>query len=186
MALEDLYRSRVNISAAVFGGAVIIGLTRLSSLLPPNYYFTYEGFILNPDPEAHWLSLVAKLLIPVFAGLLLGYVWRDESRIASAVAGFGGPFLMLWPFLTEWYSIAPDTIKTQFNTFVFLYAIYIVASTYLAKTGALLGEYLGGILKISFVAGEPIVISFSEIVKTAMKGLIAFVTEQVLHKILAH
>jgi hypothetical protein len=186
MILEDVYRSRANISATVFGAALIIGLTRLSSLLPSNYYFTYEGFILNPDPEVHWISIVAKLFIPSFVGVLLGYIWRDESKTASGVAGFVGPFLMLWPFLTQWNAIAPHSISAQFNTFVFLYCIYILASTYLTKAGALAGEYLGSILKVSFVAGEPIVISFSEIMKTATKGVIAFVTEQVLHKFLAH
>ena len=34
MTFDDLYRARVNASAAIFGTALIIGLTRLTSLLP--------------------------------------------------------------------------------------------------------------------------------------------------------
>jgi hypothetical protein len=183
MVLEDLYQSKVNISAAIFGTAVIIGLSRLSSLLPPYYYFTYEEFILDPNASKHLVSVIAKLLIPLFAGLLLGYIWRSDSKIAAGVAGFSAPFLMLWPFLTEWHAIAPDTIKTRFNTFVFLYALYIVASTYLTRAGALLGLYLSSSLRVSFVGGEPIVVSMSDVASTAAKGLVAFVIERILHKL---
>jgi hypothetical protein len=183
MVLEDLYQSKVNISAAIFGTAVIIGLTRLSSLLPPYYYFTYEEFILDPNASKQLVSIIAKLVIPLFAGLLVGYIWRSDSKIAAGVAGFSAPFLMLWPFLTDWYALAPESIKARFNTFVFLYALYIVASAYLTRTGALLGLYLSGALKVSIVSGQPIVVSMSDVVSTAAKGLVVFVVERVLQKL---
>jgi hypothetical protein len=184
MTFDDLYRAKVNISAAALGVAIIIALTRLSARLPERYYFTFEGFILNPRPEAHWISLAAKLFIPIVAGLVLGYIWRGEGKVAAAVAGFCGPSLMMWPLLTNWDVVAPASISGYFSPFILLYCLYIAASTYLCMTGALIGERLAGILKISFVAGDPIVISWSEVAKTAAKGLIAFLAEQVLHRIL--
>jgi hypothetical protein len=53
----------------------------------------------------------------------------------------------------------------------------------LTRAGALLGLYLSSSLRVSFVGGEPIVVSMSDVASTAAKGLVAFVIERILHKL---
>jgi hypothetical protein len=187
MTLDGLFRTTINLSAALFGTAVILGLTRLNALLAqsipgfPRSYFTFETFILNPIPQHHWFALTGSLFIPLLAGLLVGYFWPSDGKAAAAVAGVGAPFLTMWPLLTHWDMLAPSTIGDRFYTFIFLYCIYVAASMFLCRAGALIGSYLSGIF--IFVPGDPIVISWTDVAKTAGKGIILFAVQQVLHRL---
>jgi hypothetical protein len=182
--LADFFKAKTNVSAALLGAAMIDGLTRISSLLPSEFYFTFEDVLNNPNPKTHWISLLAKLLIPIFVGLVLGYIWRDDGKIAAAVGGFCGPFLTMWPFLAHWGDIAPDPIRGDFYAFVSLYCMYTVASIYLCMTGALIGAYLAR--SFIFVAGDPIVISLREVIRTGTIGLFAFLSGEIFHLIFDH
>jgi len=146
---------KVNLSALIFGMALIVVLTKLSQYLPSQYYFWFSGFLYYHDilaatgsgdapvPQpANFASLLIKLAIPLITGLALGVLWEDDGIQAAGAAGFGGAFILCWPAIIAWDTFANPAVLERQNQFYLLFAAYIGSFAYLCLAASRLAPGL--------------------------------------------
>jgi hypothetical protein len=140
---NSLAKWNVNIIKVGVGVAIIILLTKLSSLLAEQWYFSFGAFLFQyPNPIA-WQAVVFKFAIPIVAGLILGFLDEDNPSASGASAGFIGAFVQTWPAITAWELFAPFELYDRQGAYLVVYAIYFVAYAYLTMFGAgLTHQYL--------------------------------------------
>ncbi|MBL8153048.1 MAG: hypothetical protein JNM70_02590 [Anaerolineae bacterium] len=130
-------RWKVNILFVALGTALVIVLTRLSSVVAPqNWYFTFGALLYEVPEPTSWQAVVIKFGIPVVVGLILGFVETENPSITAASAGFLGAFILTWPALTSWELYAPAPLLDRRGAFYLVYLFYFTAFAYLEMVGA--------------------------------------------------
>lgn len=128
---------KVNILFVALGTALVIILTRLSSIAAPhNWYFTFGALLYEVPEPTSWQAIVIKFGIPVVVGLLLGFVETENPSITAASAGFLGAFILTWPALTSWELYAPAVLMDRRGAFYLVYLFYFTSFAYLAMVGS--------------------------------------------------
>jgi hypothetical protein len=145
MTFGELRTARISLMAFGLGIAIIVALARLTQYLPAEYYFSFAGFLFQPEigPDAvatpHWLSLVIKLVTPVVAGAIVGSIWRQDGVDSAGPAGLSAALLLCWPGLVEWQAIAHPLLLDRRNQYLVLYVLYMGSFAYFCAAGARLG-----------------------------------------------
>ncbi len=133
----NLAKWNVNAIKVAVGVALVIILTKLSSMLAPQgWYFSFSAFLFSVPTAVGWQAVVIKFGIPVVMGLVLGFWDDDNPGINAASAGFLGAFILAWPAITDWGLFAPFELQDRQGAFLMVYLLYFVAFGYLALFGA--------------------------------------------------
>jgi hypothetical protein len=123
------------------GAAAVILLTRATYYLGPNrWYFTFGAFLFEQPAPLPWQAVVIRFGIPLLIGVLLGLLVKQSPLITAGCSGFVGSFVLAWPAIISWNLHAPYELANKRGLFLIIYALYFVSFTYLARSGARLGD----------------------------------------------
>lgn len=87
-----------------------------------------------------WLALALKMLPAFVAGFVTYLVFKEDSFLAAPLGIAILAFLLCWPVIALWNSVASADFTGQKNLFFALYASYVAMYYALARLGALSAE----------------------------------------------
>lgn len=127
----------VNFLKVSVGVFIIILLNKLVAYLAPyEWYFSFGALLFGyPQPIA-WQAILIKFTIPFIAGLVVGFSSQENMKGTAGIAGFLASFILAWPALNAWESVAPLELLDRQRAFQIVYLLYFAAYSYFSVIGA--------------------------------------------------
>jgi hypothetical protein len=115
---------KMNFLIVCLGVALVIVLTKATSLLVEwGWYFTFGGFLFGVTP-IQWPAILIKLGISILVGLLIGFFVQENSRGTAGAIGFSSAFILAWPAINDWQLHArPELVDRGMLLRSFIYFI---------------------------------------------------------------
>jgi hypothetical protein len=179
---------KVNFLVLCVGIALVISLTKLSSLLAPyDWYFSFSELLFAVPYPPTWASIIIKFAIPVIGGLFVGFFASENPKGTAGAVGFSSAFILAWPAINDWtLYITDEVLVGREYAFKIVYVLYFIAYTHLSIAGArLMSIYLNfaaqqGQTRTTIISD---VLDWKNSVKPAMIGVVSSVASFVLNKV---
>jgi len=124
-------------------------MTRPSLLAPYGWYFTFSGVLYGVPNPPNWPAIMIKFVIPIVVGSVIGVIAPENPKGTAGAVGFSAAFILVWPALNDWASVAPRSLIGKEYVFKMVYLLYCAAYYYLAIWGAKLAT-----IYLNFLAGQ--------------------------------
>jgi hypothetical protein len=129
---------RMNFLLVCVGVALVMVLTKLSSLLAPyGWYFSFTEFLFTQSDKPYWPAVVVKFAIPIVGGIFVGFFETENPKGTAAAVGFASSFILAWPALNDWALYVTDEVVAKREyAFKIVYVLYFFAYSHLGMVGA--------------------------------------------------
>lgn len=128
----------IRLILSVLIGAIAVEMaTRTLARVHPESYFGISELIGGLDRNLSWRGFGLRLLLPFFAGAVVGLLNPEARATAGAAAAGLGALLAVWPPLIHDH-LLPDSVWDRKNEVRVVYVLYLIAYLLLGLAGGAL------------------------------------------------
>jgi hypothetical protein len=127
---------KINFWHLCLGIALIIVMTKATTLLPDGWYFSFSRALYGVPERPELPAILVKFFIPVVAGCFIGFLSQDNPMGTAGAVGFSAAFILAWPAFNSWELYVDKSLVDREYAFKLVYLLYFVAYYYLAIWGA--------------------------------------------------